>query len=245
VAGVDRRPWRVRRVARRGYPLFGRASRHGGMIYGTVPDEETRPPYMPFLRRGQRAEVKQPTIDTPYGRSGGRQEERRRQKRLERVDREREVTELTLEERFLRLAELPPSGERGPGHWTRERCIAGLRAFHEIEGRTPRLDDFQKARHWPPSAATIWRVFGSWNSALVAAGIPVNRATGASGQRHWSDEEILEAIRQAEREGEPTSAAFRVGKRLPWIGTIEHRFGSWRVAKSLAMSAPGEGMDNH
>ena len=108
-------------------------------------------------------------------------------------------------------------------------------AFYAATGRAPRVADFVGRRDGRPTAPSIRRVFGSWNAALFAAGISVNRASGAGVRRHWSDEEILEAIREAARQGEATSDPFSTGRRLPWIGPIELHFGSWRVAKRLPM----------
>lgn len=210
------------------------------MILDIVPEEGSWPPTTPFLRHGRPAERKQQT-GAPYLRTRGSDRRYRDRQRRESISLEREVTERALEKRLLRLDELPARDGGTRAKWTRERCITALQAFYEVTGLAPRIADFEVRRRGQPAASSIRRVFGSWNDALVAAGIPVNRATGSGGRRQWSDEEILEALREADRAGEPTSAPFRTGRRLPWMGTIERRFGSWRAAKSLAISAPSEG----
>lgn len=85
-------------------------------------------------------------------------------------------------------------------------------AFYAANGRSPRVADLT-ASDQLPSPSTIACLFGSFNSGLVAAGLSLNHV--GEHHRHWSDAEILEAIRQAAQDGEPTSQGFRTGRRKP------------------------------
>lgn len=55
----------------------------------------------------------------------------------------------------------------------RKRILEALRTFAEIHGRRPRVRDWNAATRPPrsPNLATVRRHFGTWNSALTAAGI--------------------------------------------------------------------------
>ena len=193
-----------------------------------------RPPNEPFRRRGQRADVQaDPGIGHPYLR--GRElkrgtTDRNRQQRASREAAEREALAKAVAERAARALEVAHSN-RSDARWTPAACFRAFRHFYAAEGRSPSVSDLGSLESLP-SRSTIARVFGSLNAGLVAAGLPLNHVS--EHRLRWSDEEILEALRQAELEGEPTSEPFRVGRRKPWIGTIERRFGSWRVAKALA-----------
>jgi hypothetical protein len=66
--------------------------------------------------------------------------------------------------------------------------IANSYAGHKVKGE--------------PTAAIIIAHFGSWNTALKAAGLPLNprRGPGPStgwGAKRWSDEQLLRAVRYA------------------------------------------------
>ena len=125
---------------------------------------------------------------------------------------------------------------------TPEECVAALRAFAKESGRPPRAIDFGRpSRVGAPNQQRVRQIFGSWNAALAAAGLPIGRRGG--GVLRWSDEAILEAIREADRAGKRTAAAFKVG-RYPNLGTIVTRFGSWSRARQLALSRPRASPDD-
>ncbi len=54
--------------------------------------------------------------------------------------------------------------------WTCERIVAAIQAWNVIHGRPPTSTDWRTATHLTPSAAVVFRRFGSWNAAIVAAG---------------------------------------------------------------------------
>lgn len=199
-----------------------------------------RPPEEPFRRRGQPADIARPS--RPEGghryRRGKDQNEiaaaRQRERQAAREATEREFLSRLVAERASRAAEVPRKPRRD-ARWTTEACLNALQSFYASNGRTPRGADLTESAELP-SISSVARLFGNFNAALVAAGLPLNHV--AEHPHRWSDREILDAIRQAEAEGEPTSEPFRVGRRKPWIGTIERRFGSWRIAKALTARQP-------
>lgn len=120
-----------------------------------------------------------------------------------------------------------------PPRWTPETCLEALKAFHARNGRSPTMREFARSRRGTvPSPSTITRLFGSWSAALAAAGLDLHRTVKSNPR--YTDEQILAAIREAALAGEPTSRPFQSRQRRPWIGTLERRFGSWRVAQALA-----------
>jgi hypothetical protein len=66
------------------------------------------------------------------------------------------------------LAQMTPRERvpRGPGA---EEIVARLRGYEREHGRPPTLAEWQR-RRLEPSVNTIYRRFGSWPAALVAAG---------------------------------------------------------------------------
>jgi hypothetical protein len=59
--------------------------------------------------------------------------------------------------------------------WSRETTLAALHAWAETRGRSPSLEQWRRASAAHPSAATVRRLFGSWNAAVSAAGFEPRR----------------------------------------------------------------------
>lgn len=202
------------------------------------PDQQpsgARPPAVPFKRSGfPRPTAPEPSLSHEYRRDRTRIAAEERAKAERRAVRERREKELAAATE-PRLREVAALRRRWvPSRWTPASCVEVLQAFHARHGRSPMMREFADARRGTlPHPSTISRLFGSWSAGLAAAGLPLNR-TVTSNPRRWTDEQILEAIREAALAGDVTSTPFRLGQRRPWIGTIERRFGSWRVAQALA-----------
>lgn len=64
------------------------------------------------------------------------------------------------------------SREKG-GKYTRAAAIKALKKFYKTHGITPVSNSTYSGEI--PSASTCFRIFGSWNKTLKAAGIPLNR----------------------------------------------------------------------
>jgi hypothetical protein len=127
---------------------------------------------------------------------------------------------------------------------TRAEVLEALRSWNTEHGRPPHQEDWGRRagpdspwrREWPrwPSASSVFTQFGSWNEALLAAGLPL--------QRHgaWARNEIVWAIQHwaAEHDGTPPRYAdFRdTCNRARWPDpkTAAAHFGSWRAALAAA-----------
>lgn len=96
---------------------------------------------------------------------------------------------------------------------------------------------WQSAQEKAPTSGALTEHFGSWRVVLERAGIPI-----VSGNRRYSDSELLAALRNAAGAAEvPLEALtmqvyeeWRSGRRLPTVLTITNRFGSWRKAVGMA-----------
>ena len=127
----------------------------------------------------------------------------------------------TIEKRFgswnaaLQLAGLPVNKQ---GRFTDEELLDKLRLFYQHHGRPPTLQEF-------PGGATIEQRFGSWNEALRAAGLPVNKPNKIP------DEVLLDRLRAFYQEHgrSPTYV------EIPGATTILNRFGGWNQALRAAM----------
>ncbi|HSC21005.1 MAG TPA: hypothetical protein VLC07_04690 [Solirubrobacterales bacterium] len=91
---------------------------------------------------------------------------------------------------------------------TEEKCIAALQRVAEKIGRTPMAGAKGGANGYPthrlddePTSVIIQLRFGTWNAALQAAGLPLNRQPSPQakaagfGAQHFSDEDLLDAVR--------------------------------------------------
>lgn len=151
---------------------------------------------------------------------------------LERESAERECVAAGLGERAEWMGDLGQRRRRPI--WTASRIIAALRDLAGILGHTPTMAELEsRPRNRWPSPARVRMVFGTWNAALAAADLPLNATRPRP--RLWSDEEMLQAIRDAAAAGDRGQKPFREGRRRPWLATITTRFGSWSAAESLAL----------
>jgi len=129
-----------------------------------------------------------------------------------------------------RLLEAAGVGVNHPS-WEPEEILVALRAYAERFGKPPAKQELE----WPPtgypSARTVRRHFGSFTAGLRAAGLKPR------GER-WTKEEIIEAMREFERETNhwPRSSDWSSAcEDWPSSGTVYNRFGSWRTALDIAM----------
>jgi hypothetical protein len=104
-----------------------------------------------------------------------------------------------------------------------EELLDSLRAFYKAHGRAPAMRDF-------PGGPTYEYRFGSWNAALRAAGLPINKPGFVS------NEEMIAALQNFYHKcgRSPTLDEF------PKAGTIEQRFGSWNKALESAGLPPNK-----
>ena len=154
------------------------------------------------------------------------------------------------------------------GGYTLEDLLDALREVATRIGHAPTRSEYRRERraiekesHAAGAPRTIAgedaiaRAFGGdWSAAIVAAGLA--DAAGARMVRppRYTDEEILETLREARREvGDPfTSSVFRVWRPrriaeaeaagtpryIPSFELVRSRFGTWTAAMALAFPAP-------
>ena len=104
---------------------------------------------------------------------------------------------------------------------THEQLLAELRAEYEPPGGQPRSLARLKRLRSPASS-----IFGSWESALKAAGLDHHIAT------RWSRQRIIACIRDYQREGRPLTSVWRSDKPLFRAGI--RYFGNWQSALAAA-----------
>jgi len=125
-------------------------------------------------------------------------------------------------------------------YWTRERIIASMHEWEAEYGHQP------SARNWLidnagtqyPSCTVVQKIFGSWSAGIKAAGFtPLPSGT----PQKWSDEEILEAIRDhARMHGEfPRLNEWKHrAEHRPTQACVAQRFGTWNTAIAAAGFTP-------
>lgn len=142
----------------------------------------------------------------------------------------------------------PAPAKAGLIVFTDEQMLATLRRLSAGEPTLGRAA-FQARRHEDdPSHPLYERRFGSWSRALELAGLaPTEQPTQLQGvTTKWSQDDLLEAVRACLRATGSTSMAayesWRGGLepqerlRVPPVGTIRYRLGSWSRATALAVS---------
>jgi hypothetical protein len=70
---------------------------------------------------------------------------------------------------------LVPGRSEPAVRWPVNTVVARLRAWTDDHGRPPTLEEWRRASARHPSSATVRRLFGTWNDALVAAGFEPRR----------------------------------------------------------------------
>jgi hypothetical protein len=109
--------------------------------------------------------------------------------------------------------------------WTKERVLEAIQTWHR-EGRLP--TDIRTAN--PALERAARRHFGSWYNAQVAAGLNPRK------YRRWTQESILQTLREAHQQGRALSAIWREDRCLCRSAT--RRFGSWQKALAAAGLQP-------
>lgn len=129
----------------------------------------------------------------------------------------------------LAAAQVPAPSRRGQaryprGHWSKERVIRAIRN-HAHQGEPLHAHAMHQRNNRLIAAATYH--FGSWSTALRAAGLDPNsvRAT-----KRRSPSSIVEEIRQLAAKGHDLSAAAARRHMRALHGAAERYFGSWHAA---------------
>lgn len=117
--------------------------------------------------------------------------------------------------------------------YTDEQMLEALREAAKKLGHTPGIREIGRGF---PSADAYRRHFGSWEKAIELAGLP-KRARKCNKLNRYSDEELLEILREVSKElgRTPKMTDFRKGHdNMPSAGTFVIRFGSWTAALEKA-----------
>jgi hypothetical protein len=117
--------------------------------------------------------------------------------------------------------------------WSSEQVIDALKHWSREHGRPPTCSDWRHTSHDHPGSRAVADLFGSWQTALIAAGL----------RRPWEPAAIQKALRRwAKEHGRPpTSRDWQspdTTDRRPTTEHVRHACGSWAAALSSAGLAP-------
>lgn len=139
--------------------------------------------------------------------------------------------------------------------WTADEVIRALRAWAaEHDGLPPRRRDWLRSGSSHPEGGVVYRLFGSWSLALIAAGFDAPTPGPPQRPGGWDEQSILYAIvAWTERFGEPPTivdwnpALARLRgegaradlfdaerPRWPFSSRVAHNFGTWNTALQAA-----------
>jgi DNA-directed RNA polymerase specialized sigma24 family protein len=116
--------------------------------------------------------------------------------------------------------------------WSRELVILAFRCFHEREGRTPTFRE--GIAPLMPGATTVRSHFGTWNDAVIAAGLPIVREP----RPPWTPQRIAKALFAWRKEHGrwPSRKEVDKDKSLPTMLTIWRHWGTHRIAEVIEMA---------
>lgn len=129
----------------------------------------------------------------------------------------------------LEAAGFQPRGRR----WSPEHVVAALKQWSREHGQPPTCSDWRYTTPEHPGSRAVADLFGSWQTALIAAGL----------RRHWEPAAIQTALQRWAKENgrPPTSRDWQspdpTGHR-PTTEYVRHACGSWAAAVSSAGLAP-------
>ncbi|MFQ6009650.1 MAG: homing endonuclease associated repeat-containing protein [Candidatus Aenigmatarchaeota archaeon] len=117
--------------------------------------------------------------------------------------------------------------DRNREYYSKEELIEYLQKKAEELGRTPTTEDI-KADKSMPNPSTYIKWFGSYNKALEAAGIELNRDF----KHEYSEQELIELLQNKAKElgKTPSKREIDRDKSMPRSSTYMRKFGSWNNA---------------
>ena len=120
--------------------------------------------------------------------------------------------------------------------WSKELIIIAIQDFYSKYNRSPKAKDFTNNSSYP-AYRTVFNYFDSWNSALIAAGLPINR--NQKKPKYWTREEIIITIQNFHNIHKrlPKTRDF-VGSDFPSNYVIINHFDSWNNAIMAAGFEP-------
>lgn len=138
--------------------------------------------------------------------------------------------------------------------WDEQTVLGALRAWQQRYGRPPRRRDWLRSGPGHPEGGVVYRIFGSWPAALIAAGLDAPAAGAPQRPGGWDFDAIVEAIEAwTERFGEPPTVLDwnpslarargehpradrfdRERPRWPVSAAVGYHCGSWNAALAAA-----------
>jgi hypothetical protein len=103
----------------------------------------------------------------------------------------------------------------GEVRWPREAIIEAIQDFVAEHGRPPYAKEWRRASNERPTYETVWRCFGTWNEALMAAEIDgwVPTALLAAAIDEWARGTAQANERLSERCGIDSRMIFAIRRR--------------------------------
>ncbi|MDR1144912.1 MAG: hypothetical protein LBK71_02100 [Verrucomicrobiales bacterium] len=116
-------------------------------------------------------------------------------------------------------------------HWTKDGIVAQIQELFkqgaDLSFRAMMLSSYNSMVY----AAIRPKHFGSWKTALTAAGLAPNEIYR---YRSWNEETILDEIRRLKEQGVDLSSKTMDETANPLIATARRRFGNWGAAVEKA-----------
>jgi hypothetical protein len=119
--------------------------------------------------------------------------------------------------------------KREPNYeYTNDQLLEYLRKFYRETGTTPEARNFNNNPKYP-GYSVYQKRFGSWNNAIILAGLQTNCFTKTK------DSELLRLLKQFHNENgrPPVQSDFVSNQKYPSFVTYQNRFGSWQKALKL------------
>lgn len=120
--------------------------------------------------------------------------------------------------------------------WTEESVMRAIKArllsSQHLNAYAVEVDD-------SPLIAAARRIYGSWNNALIAAGVDPSSVRAPAKRRprgSWSREAVIQEIRRYASNATPLNAHHMQRVDNPLVAAATHYFGTW----SLALEAAGK-----
>src|SRR5437762_908149 len=114
--------------------------------------------------------------------------------------------------------------------YTKQEIIIFLQRYYEESGGVLSLNLYRQKKY-KPSETTIRKKFGSWNAALEAAGIPINKTVN----KWYKKDDIVKVLQSiSENGGIIIAREYQKKYTSPSFETVISLFGSWNNAIEAA-----------
>lgn len=137
----------------------------------------------------------------------------------------------------------PHCGRQKP-QWTPEAIVKAARRWWQEYQRSPRSTEWEHAKTYYPTRATVMSVFESWNAMLRTAKLPIVQ------RKQWTQEDCIQALfEDTFRRGRvPLQSEWNYTDRehdRPTNYTIRNHFGTWNTFLVAAGYQPTKKWSKH